>query len=238
MEKTITTAAILAGGLATRLRPITETIPKILVPVTGRPFVEHQLALLKSNGIERVVFCLGHFADQVMNHVGDGSGYGLQVEYSLDGDALLGTGGALRKALPLLGKNFFCLYGDSYLDTSYQEVAHTHLISRFPATMSVFQNHNLGDLSNVWMEGGQLKVYSKKNRLPQMQHIDYGLCVIDGGEFLKTTPGEAFDLSDWFARLSASGKLGWHEVHRRFYEMGSPGGLQELELFLLHKEPV
>ncbi|CAN5890121.1 hypothetical protein BH11VER1_BH11VER1_00470 [soil metagenome] len=236
MPSTITTAAILAGGLATRLHPITVTTPKILVPVSGRPFVEHQLALLRRHGIQRVVFCLGHFADQVMNFVGDGSSYGLQVDYSLDGDTLLGTGGCLRKALPLLEEHFFCLYGDSYLDTEYQAIARTHLTSDMPATMSVFQNRNEGDLSNVWMDGGRLKVYSKKNRLPQMQHIDYGLCAIDAGEFLKTTRSGAFDLSDWFSDLSSDGKLGWHEVPRRFYEMGSPQGLKELEFFLLHKE--
>lgn len=238
MAKMITTAAILAGGLATRLHPITVTIPKILVPVTGRPFVDHQLALLKRNGVERVVFCLGHLADQVMDYVGDGSRYGLQVEYSLDGDALLGTGGALRKALPQLGEHFFCLYGDSYLDTDYQAIGHTHLSAEVPATMSVFQNSNQGDLSNVWMDGGRLRVYSKKNRLPQMQHIDYGLCAINAAGFFRSTPGQAFDLSDWFSELSIEGKLGWHEVPRRFYEMGSPQGLKELELFLLHKETV
>jgi len=232
MEKRISTAAILAGGLATRLHPITVTVPKILVPVNGRPFVEYQLDLLKKNGLEQVVFCLGHFADQVIEFLGDGSRYGLTVEYSLDGDTLLGTGGALRKALPLLGDHFFSLYGDSYLNTEYQAIARTHLASTLPATMGVFQNNNLGDLSNVWMDKGRLRLYSKTNRLPQMRHIDYGLCAINAGAFHESSPESRFDLSDWFSDLSVAGNLSWHEVHHRFYEMGSTQGLKELELFL------
>src|SRR5437764_9449211 len=90
--------AVLAGGLATRLRPITETIPKAMVEVAGRPFVDHQLALLARNSVRRVVLCLGHLGEQVERHVGSAR-YGVQVQYSHDGDRLLGTGGALRRAL-------------------------------------------------------------------------------------------------------------------------------------------
>src|SRR5687767_15508520 len=111
--------ALLAGGLATRLRPITATTPKALVEVAGRPFIEHQLALLRRNGIRRVVLCLGYLGEQIQALLGDGAAHGVELDYSFDGEQLLGTGGALRRAAPLLGQVFWVLYGDSYLDIDY-----------------------------------------------------------------------------------------------------------------------
>src|SRR5438128_2387245 len=99
--------AILAGGLATRLRSVTSTIPKAMVSVAGEPFIAHQLRLLQSRGASRAVLCLGHLGKQVCDFVGDGRRFGVDVEYSFDGEALVGTGGALRKALPFLGDVFF-----------------------------------------------------------------------------------------------------------------------------------
>ena len=114
--------AILAGGLATRLRPITKTIPKALVPVAGRPFVLWQLEYLRDQGVSRVVLCTGYRSTQIAQIVGDGSEFGIVGEYSDDGTTLLGTGGALGKALPLLGPEFFVLYGDSFLPVSCSTV--------------------------------------------------------------------------------------------------------------------
>src|SRR5215213_3084972 len=116
-------AAVLAGGLATRLRPITEKIPKALVDIDGRPFIDHQLALLRRNGIRRVVMCLGYRGEMVERHCGDGSRYGgMELQYSYDGETLMGTGGALRRAAPLLGDVFWVMYGDSYMDIDYAAV--------------------------------------------------------------------------------------------------------------------
>src|SRR5512133_904030 len=98
--------AILAGGLATRLRPITETIPKSLIEVCGEPFIAHQLRLLRSRGIEEVVLCIGYLGEQIEKVIGTGSAFGLRVRYSFDGKELLGTGGAIRRALDLLGEDF------------------------------------------------------------------------------------------------------------------------------------
>ena len=114
--------AILAGGLATRLGEITKTIPKALVEVAGEPFVVHQLALLRNAGVQRVVLCVAHLGEQIEAVLGDGRDYGIEVVYSNDGGELLGTGGALRHALPLLGDSFFVLYGDSYLICDYAAV--------------------------------------------------------------------------------------------------------------------
>ena len=110
---------MLAGGLATRLRPITETIPKSLVPVAGEPFLAHQLRLLHAHGFRRAVLCVGHLGETIEAEFGDGAAFGFRLEYSFDGPRLLGTGGALKRALPRLGDAFFVLYGDCYLPMDY-----------------------------------------------------------------------------------------------------------------------
>lgn len=101
--------AILAGGLATRLRPITEKVPKVLLPVAGKPFLAHQLELLRKQGIRRVVLCLGHLGERVVDEFGDNREHGLHLDYSFDGPVLLGTGGALKQALPQSGRVLYRL---------------------------------------------------------------------------------------------------------------------------------
>src|SRR5271165_5405998 len=119
--------AILCGGLATRLRPMTETIPKALIELNGEPFIAHQLRLLSSRGIKRAVLCVGYRGEMIEEFVGDGAPFGLHAEVLFDGPTLLGTAGAVRRALPLLGENFFVLYGDSYLPCDYSAVASAFL---------------------------------------------------------------------------------------------------------------
>ena len=138
--------AILAGGLSTRLRPITENIPKALVDVAGKPFIARQLEYLRRQGITRVVLCLGHLGEQVEALVGDGAAFGLDVGYSWDGPRLLGTGGALKRALPLLGGQFFVFYGDSYLQIDFRAVERGFFASGKPGSSAVSfpKSHSTG----------------------------------------------------------------------------------------------
>jgi NDP-sugar pyrophosphorylase family protein len=221
--------AILAGGLATRLRPLTEKIPKVLLPVAGKPFLAHQLELLQAQGIARVVLCVGHLGEMVERDFGDGARWGVKLEYSFDGPTLLGTGGALQKALPLLGDKFFVLYGDSYLPINFHPVAECFRRSGKLGLMTVFHNQNRFDTSNVWFGDGEIKRYEKKNRLPQMEHIDYGLSVLSAAAFKDYPQGTAFDVADLMQRLVQQKQLAGFEVKERFYEIGSPAGLAELE---------
>jgi NDP-sugar pyrophosphorylase family protein len=224
--------AILAGGLATRLRPITEKIPKALVPVAGRPFLAHQLEMLREKGIQKVVLCIGYLGEMIQKDFGDGKEWGIQIEYSFDGPVLLGTGGALKKALPLLGKEFFVLYGDSYLPIDFQEVARSYQQLRKPALMTVFRNEGQWDTSNVWFQDGEIKVYDKKTKIPEMRHIDYGLSILDSSVFDGISSEQKIDLAEIFYNLVARKQLAGHEVAERFYEIGSPEGLAELEALL------
>ena len=219
--------AILAGGLATRLRPHTETIPKSLIEVAGRPFAEHQLALLRAHGIERVVFCVGHLGEQIRDVIGDGGRLGLDVAYSFDGPVLLGTGGALRRALPLLGSAFFVLYGDSYLECDYAAIERAFVAAGKPGLMTVFRNDGQWDTSNVLFTDGRIARYDKTARTPDMRHIDYGLGVLDARVIESYDPGRPLDLAAVYADLVARDQLAGFQVATRFYEIGSHGGLED-----------
>ena len=224
--------AILAGGLATRLRPLTEKIPKALIEVAGRPFISWQLDYLRQQGISRVVLCVGYLGEQVEELIGDGRDYGLCVDYSFDGPCLLGTGGALRRALPKLGESFFVFYGDSYLPICFQAVESEFYRQGKPALMTILRNNNQWDKSNVLFSQGQLVEYNKYTPTLNMSYIDYGLGVLSISELLGRPEGEAFDIADIYHQLSIQNNLAGHEVFERFYEIGSHQGLQETGEFL------
>jgi len=223
---------ILAGGLATRLRPLTEKIPKSLVEVAGRPFLEHQIALLRKNGVTEFFVCVGYLGEMIEDLFGHGTPFGVHISYSYDGTKLLGTGGAIKKLLPKLPEEFFVLYGDSYLPIDYQAVAAHFRISAKPALMTVFRNDDAWDRSNVWFEERILWRYSKTEHLPQMHYIDYGLSICSQRIFAEYPANEPFDLAVVLEELSQRGELAGYEVHQRFYEIGSHQGLEELDRLL------
>ena len=223
--------AILAGGLATRLRPITEKIPKSLVPVAGRPFLAHQLELLHARGIRRAVLCLGFLGEMIQREFG-GEACGIKLEYSFDGEKLLGTGGAIKRALPKLGEEFFVLYGDSYLPVDHAAILEFFHRSGKPGLMTVYRNEGRYDTSNVVFVGGEIKMYDKKVRPPEMRHIDYGLSLFKAAVFDAYPAGQVFDLAEVMGNLVREKQLAGYEVPERFYEMGSPAGLAELETML------
>ena len=224
--------AILAGGLATRLRPVTAATPKSLVDVAGRPFAVEQLELLRQNGLTDIVFCLGHLGEQVEAALGDGQTWGVRLRYVYDGAQLLGTGGALVRALPQLGQAFFVLYGDSYLDCDYAAVAAAFHASGRLGLMTVFRNAGQWDASNVHYDQGRIWRYDKRQRTPEMQHIDYGLGILSAEVLRRYAPDQVLDLASIYQDLLAAGQLAAFEVQQRFYEIGSPAGLAETRQYL------
>jgi NDP-sugar pyrophosphorylase family protein len=224
--------ALLAGGLATRLRPLTGKVAKSMLEVAGEPFIAHQLRLLQRNGITRVVLCLGYLAEQIEAYVGAGTQFGLEVVYKHDGPRPCGTGGALRGALDLLGSEFLVMYGDSWLDTAYAPIVADFRASGLPALMTVFRNEGRWDRSNVWFEDGRIRLYDKHVQLPQMHHIDWGLGILRADALARRSPDAPFDLAGVYADLSRAGQLAGHEVTTRFYEIGSPEGLKETDALL------
>lgn len=224
--------AILAGGMATRMRPLTETIPKALVEVAGRPFAEHQVERLRSEGISRVVWLVGYRAHQIEEALGDGSRWGMQFEYLNDGPTLLGTGGALQRALPALGDAFFVMYGDSYLEADFNAVEAAFRASRRAGLMTVFRNDGQWDASNVEFVDGRIVRYDKRARTPDMRHIDWGLGILTPRAFDRFPEGQPLDLALVYQDLLERGELAAFEATRRFYEIGSPEGLRETEEYL------
>ena len=226
------TTAILAGGLATRLRPITEKIPKALVPVGKEPFIFHQLKLLRSKGIEQVVMCAWYKGEMIREQVGSGSQFGLKVEYSFDGNQPLGTAGAIRKALPLLGEKFFVLYGDSYLPCDYKSVEVSFLEQNKNGLMTVFNNKLSLDKSNVEFRNGKIQRYVKNILDNSLTHIDYGLSAFKAEAFLDIALDRSTDLVSVYQELLSNHQLAAFEVMERYYEIGSLQGLHELDQLL------
>jgi len=224
--------ALLAGGLATRLRPLTETVPKAMLEVADAPFITHQLRLLRRETVARVVICAGYLGEQIAAYVGDGSRFGLSAHYRFDGPRLLGTGGALRAALDELGDEFMVMYGDSWLDISFAPVVEAFRASGTPALMTVFRNEGRWDSSNVWFEDGRIRLYDKRERLPQMRHIDWGLSLVRAEVLTARPANDSFDLAEVYSDLSRAGKLAGYEVTTRFYEIGSAEGLKETDALL------
>jgi NDP-sugar pyrophosphorylase family protein len=223
--------AVIAGGLATRMRPLTETIPKSLLAVDGEPFVAHQLRLFHRERLRRIVFCLGHLGAAIEEFVGDGARFGLQVQYAYDGERLLGTGGAVRRAIALLDDAFLVTYGDSYLDIEFGPVVAAFKQSGQPALMTVFHNAGKHDTSNIEFVDGRIVAYSKAPT-PRMAHIDYGLAMLHAKAFDDAPADAPFDLGSIYTRLIERGEMVGYEVTHRFYEIGSPEGLSETEEYL------
>jgi NDP-sugar pyrophosphorylase family protein len=226
-----TCVAILAGGLATRLHPMTLEIPKSLIKVNEYPFIGWQLNLLAKKGVKSVVLCLGHKAKEIMDFVEKEEFFGLDIEYSVENQSL-GTGGALKYAQDKLGDVFGVLYGDSYLPFDYKKVFLNFENSDNLGIMTIFRNENRFDRSNVMITSeGQFK-YSKKVTNSEMMYIDYGFSILRKESLMEFRTKDRFDLSDLFENLSNLSKMEFFEVQERFYEVGSFRGIFELESYL------
>lgn len=223
--------AILAGGVASRMRPLTEKVPKAMLEVAGEPFIAHQLRLLARRGLQRVVLCTGYLGGQIRDFVGDGGRFGLGVAYAPDGPLPLGTGGAVRHALPLLGEEFFVTYGDAYLDDDYHAMHAAYRASGLDGLMVVFRNRGAGDASNAGLSGG-LVSYDKRHPSPDMSFIDWGVSLLRSSAFVSRPSDAAFDLADVLEDLSRRHQLAGFETLTPFREIGSPAGLEEAERHL------
>jgi N-acetyl-alpha-D-muramate 1-phosphate uridylyltransferase len=224
--------AILAGGYATRLGLLTAEIPKSLIQINGRPFVDWQLELLIMNGYSDFVFCVSYKSDAIQDYLGDGKDRGVRIQYSLDGPTQLGTGGAVQNALPQLGKMFGVIYGDSYLPTNYLAAEEGFLSSSSQALMTVYKNQNQFDSSNVEFVNGKLINYEKGTKNENMRHIDYGITFFREVAFHPWRDQSAFDLADVCLQLAKESQLDGFEVFERFYEIGSIQGIEELSQYL------
>lgn len=230
---------ILAGGVATRMRPLTQTIPKALIPIQKKPFIDHQLRLLQKCGVTDVVLSIGYKGEMIRDVVEDGSKWGINVQYVDEGKDLKGTGGALRLCLDkgVLQDSFLVTYGDSFLPIDYSRVWYAFEAQKLPAMMVVFRNSGRFDKSNVWFAEGKIHLYDKFNQHPELQeklqYIDYGLSAFRRELIEEVIPsGSTYDLAELFYAMSRNGKLAGVEVNERFYEIGSPEGLEDFSQYI------
>jgi NDP-sugar pyrophosphorylase family protein len=207
-------------------------LPKALLAVAGRPFIDFKLAQLATEGATRVVMLLGHGAEAIADHVGDGDAYGLHLDIVPDGAGLLGTGGAVRRALPQLGDTFWVTYGDTYLSVPMAEVEETFCRAGRRGLMTVFRNRDAWDSSNVALREGLVAEYRKGAPAGTYEYIDYGMSILTSGAFAPFPSGTTFDLAEVLQSLIAAGELAGFEVEERFYEIGSEIGFQETDAHL------
>tara|TARA_B100001057_G_C22793272_1_gene928505 strand:- start:632 stop:1333 length:702 start_codon:yes stop_codon:yes gene_type:complete len=228
-----TSILILAGGLATRLKPVSTNIPKSLIKIKDRPFVLHQLNMLSQSGIKNVHFCLGHLGKQIEDVVRKSTFFeNLNITFSYDGHKLRGTGGAIIRALSFLPAFFFVIYGDSYLDVNYKMIEkyfYQNKNSTFQNLMTVYKNDNKWDKSNIIYQNNQIKLYSKEVHSNKMKYIDYGLSILSKKTLQLYTKKSTFDLADYFLYLIRTNSLLSFEVKKRFYEIGSFKGIEEFK---------
>lgn len=218
---------ILAGGLATRLRPLTDTMPKSLVEICGKPFLEYQLDFLKAGGVKNVVLCVGYQGDKIEQTFADGRKFGVNIKYSYEKEQLLGTAGALKNAEHLLGDKFFVVNGDSYLFLDFATVmSYFNELSQL-ALMVVYKNCDRYDRSNTLIEENLVKQYSKKKKTKGMIYIDYGASILRKKALELVSPNQVYSLEQLFQQLIPQKELLAYEVTKRFYEIGSPEGLAE-----------
>jgi len=228
-------AVILAGGLATRLRPLTETIPKSMVMINNKPFLQYQLELLRTKGITDIVLCVGYLHEQIQDFFQNGKDFGVKLKYSIEEKNLLGTAGALKKAANLLDEKFFLTYGDSYVFLDFQRILSFFNAYDQLALMVVYKNYNKFDKSNVCLEGNKVSKYDKNAADDNMIYIDYGVSLLRN-EILRFIPtGTVYSLEDVFKEIITQNSMLAFEAKERFYEIGSFNGLNEFTNFILTK---
>jgi len=218
--------AILSGGFATRLYPLTLKCPKSLVEVAGKPFLAWQLELLRNQGITRVVLCLGHHSELVKDYILT-QDFGLEVIFSEDGEFPLGTGGAIQKAIPILGEQFMVLNGDSFLEIEYSKVYKAFIESGKKGLMTIYKNQNSLEKSNVEYKNGKIQKYRKEGNADSLEYIDFGLSVFSASAFALLHPRIRYDLSSVYEKLITVEELASYVTPNRFFEIGSHEGLKE-----------
>jgi MurNAc alpha-1-phosphate uridylyltransferase len=221
---------ILAGGIGSRLGKLTKKTPKALVKINGKPFIYYQLKLLRKKGIKEVIICIGYLGAQIKKYVGNGKKFNLNVIYSYE-KKLLGTGGAVKNAFPLIKKNFFIMYGDTYLPINFIKIKNKYIKLKSKALITIYKNKKNLDKSNVYFNGKNI-LYNKKNYLKKMKYIEYGVSIFNKEIFKFFEKRKKFDLSDLFYFLSKKKLLNYYLIKKRFYEIGSISGLKDSKKYL------
>ena len=226
---------ILAGGLATRLRPKTLKIPKYILEVCGRPFVFHQIELLKKNGFQKFIISSGYLEKKIKYTIKNSDLNKNKIDIRKDGKKLLGTGGAVINSLKYL-PNIFCLiFGDSYLPINYKKYIDRFDIKKYDCLITVYKNNNKYCLSNINIVGNKIKRYKKlKIKNKNYKYINYGFMIFKKDFFKNylSQKGEKLDLDLMLEESIKNNKTQFLKVKKTFFEIGSNEGIARLENYL------
>lgn len=228
-------AVILAGGPGTRLRPLTQHMPKVMVPINGAPFLLHLLKLLKSQGVKNIILCTGYLGKQVKDFLGDGKNLGLTIRYSEEKEKLLGTGGALKQAQSWLNSYFLVLNGDTYLPIDYGELERAFRKRRKQAMMVVYANReNTGVKNNVALDNDLMVIrHDKEGFDPNLKYVEAGVLVLQREALDIIKEGAVTSLEKGlYPTLIQQRELAAYVAGQRFYDIGTPEQKQIFEKFL------
>jgi NDP-sugar pyrophosphorylase family protein len=223
---------ILCGGLGTRLGDLSKNIPKSMIEINDKPFLEYQIEILKKNSIKDIVLCVGHLSEKIKSYFGDGKKLGVKIQYSYDGDKPLGTIGALKKAEPLLDDIFFIMYGDSFLSVDFRKVYRFFIKQDKLGLMVVYKNFDKYDKSNIAIKGDLVVGYGRDNTSKDMVFIDYGTSVLRKKALDLVPKDKTYSTGEFFSQLIKKGELLSFEAKNRFYHIGNPKSLEEFNNFI------
>ncbi len=218
---------ILCGGRGSRIKKITKKKPKCLIDFYGKPFLFYQLNYLKKNHIKNVILSVGYKAEMIKNYIKNHIDF-INVKIVNDGKNLLGTGGAVKKSIKFLKKNFYVIYGDSYLNFKLKNLKFNNQIS----SMAIYKNQNKYDKSNVERKKTNFIIYDKSKKINDYKYIDYGVSYLEKKIFKNFKKNTRFDLSNLLQKISKNSKLKGYVVKKRFYEIGSYSGIKQFKNFL------
>lgn len=223
---------VLAGGLGTRLGKLTKKTPKIMVKINSIPFIDYQLSHFYDNGITNIIYCLGHYQDQVCDYIESKKISKIKIQYAFETDQLLGTGGAIKNALHLAEDKFIVQYGDSFLPIKYADIYNHFIRSNKSALMTIYKNKHKHDRSNIYFNGKKIMDYEKlSNHNIKYEYIDYG-CSLFKKKVFSDIKEKEFDLSNVFKKLVHDDDLDHFTTMHRFYEIGSHSGIKEFQIYL------
>ena len=228
--------AIICGGLATRLRNLAESTPKAMIDINGKPFLEYQIEMLKKQNIKDIVLCVGHLSDKIKDYFGDGKKFGVDIKYSYDGEKKLGPMGAIKNAEPFLKKDFFIMYGDSYIFVDFKDVYNFYKKNDEHVTMVVYKNENKYDKSNLIIENNKVIYIRDTDEIKKVDYIDYGTSILNK-KALEVIPKNTFcSTVEFFKEMIVKNKLLAYEVKKRFYHIGTPKALEEFRSYIKNQE--
>jgi len=226
---------ILSGGFGTRLYPLTKNLPKALIQINGKPFIEYQLDYLIKKGFKKFHLCLGFKSNLIVDFISKNQKFNQITTFSEDGEKALGTGGSIIKSYNYLDDIFCITYGDTLLPINYKKPISFFNKNNFDMVMTIYKNNKITDKYNILYKKNLIKKYDKGNKINNLNCIDYGFLITKKEVFKKKySKGMKVDLVEIINKLIIEQKVAGYEVKKPFYEIGNHESLKKTSYFILN----